>query len=49
MGLLRWIGGLIVLIWLIGFIFKFGGNLIHLLLIVAVVLFIADKVFGKRL
>ncbi|MDD4624403.1 MAG: lmo0937 family membrane protein [Bacilli bacterium] len=49
MDLLRWIGGIVVIVWLLGFLLNFGGSLIHLLLIIAAVLFIADKVFGKRI
>ena len=49
MELLRWIGGIVVFVWLLGLLLNFGGNLIHLLLIVAAVLFIADRVFGKRI
>ena len=48
MNFLRWIGGIIVIIWLLGFILHFGGSLIHLLLIVAVVLFLYDFITGKR-
>ena len=46
MGLLRWIGGIVVFFWILGLIFKIGGGLIHLLLIIAVIVFIADKLFG---
>lgn len=48
MTLLRWIGGFVVLFWLIGLIFRIGGSLINLLLIVAAVVFIVDAVFGRR-
>lgn len=49
MGFLRWIGGIVVFFWLLGFLFKIGGGLIHTLLIIAVIVFIADKISGKRL
>ncbi|MPW24433.1 lmo0937 family membrane protein [Alkalibaculum sp. M08DMB] len=47
MGFLRWLGGIVVLFWILGFLFKFAGNLIHLLLVVAVIVFIADFITGK--
>ena len=48
MGLLRWIGGIVVFFWVLGLIFKIGGGMIHLLLIVAAIVFIIDMVSGKR-
>ncbi|WP_312884136.1 lmo0937 family membrane protein [Clostridium psychrophilum] len=41
-------GGIIVFFWIMGFIFKIGGSLIHMLLVLAVIVFIADKISGKR-
>ncbi|MBS4195262.1 lmo0937 family membrane protein [Lederbergia citri] len=40
--------GILVVLWLLGFIAKIGGALIHILLIVAVVLFIFNLISGKR-
>ncbi len=48
MTFLRWIGGFVVLFWLIGLIFRIGGALINYLLIVAAVIFIIDALFGKK-
>ncbi len=48
MAFLRWIGGIIVFIWLLGFMFSIGGALIHLLLIVAAIVFIFDMVSKKN-
>ncbi|WP_147590103.1 lmo0937 family membrane protein [Clostridium polynesiense] len=48
MGFLRWIGGIILLIWLLGLLFKMGGSLIHLLLVIAVIVFIIDFLTGRR-
>ncbi|MBE6066566.1 MAG: lmo0937 family membrane protein [Clostridium lundense] len=48
MGILRWIGGIVVLFWIIGLIFRIGGGLIHLLLIIAAVIFVVDALFGRR-
>jgi hypothetical protein len=38
---------IILLLWLIGLIAHFGGNLIHLLLVVAVILFIVQRLTGR--
>ncbi len=48
MDFLRWIGGIIVLVWLLGFLFSIGGALIHFLLVVAAIVFIVDIVTGKK-
>lgn len=42
MDFLRWLGGIVVFFWLIGFLFKFAGNAIHILLIVAAIVFLLD-------
>jgi len=47
MGLLKWIGGVIVFFWLLGLLFKIGGALIHVLLVVAVAVFIFDLIKKK--
>ena len=48
MGLLRWIGGIVVFFWVLGLIFRIGGGMIHLLLVIAAIVFIIDMVIGKR-
>lgn len=48
MTLLRWLGGFVVAFWLIGLLFRIGGGLINLLLIVAAIIFIVDAIFGRR-
>jgi len=48
MGFLRWLGGIVLFFWLLGFLFKVGGGLIHVLLVVAAVVFIYDAITGKR-
>ncbi len=48
MAFLRWIGGFVVLFWIIGLIFKIGGSFINILLIVAALIFIIDALFGRR-
>ena len=48
MAFLRWLGGFVVLFWLIGLIFKIGGNMINLLLLVAALIFVIDAIFGRK-
>lgn len=48
MSVLRWLGGLIIMFWLIGLLFSIGGILINLLLITAASIFIADAFFGHE-
>ena len=48
MGFLRWIGAIVVFFWLLGFLFRIGGGMIHLLLVIAVVVFLFDMVTGRR-
>jgi hypothetical protein len=47
MTFLRWLGGIVVFFWLIGLIFNFFGAFIHLLLIVAAIVFIVDWITNK--
>ncbi len=35
----------LVILWLLGFSFKVGGNLIHTLLVIALVIFIVKQLF----
>lgn len=42
MGFLRWLGGIVVFFWIVGFIFKIGGGFINTLLIVAAIVFLLD-------
>ena len=39
---------LFLILWLLGFSFSIGGALIHLLLVVALVLFVINLVSGRR-
>jgi hypothetical protein len=39
---------ILVLLWLVGLLAHIGGGLIHLLLIVAVIVFIYDHTVGRR-
>jgi hypothetical protein len=38
----------LLILWLLGFSFSVGGSLIHLLLVVAVVVFVANLLSGRR-
>ncbi len=46
MAFLRWLGGFIVFFWLLGLLFKIGGGLIHILLVIAVIVFLVDFITG---
>lgn len=48
MTFLRWLGGFVILFWLIGILFSKGGSLINILLIVAAIVFIIDILSSKR-
>lgn len=48
MGFLRWIGGIVVFFWILGLIFRIGGSMIHLLLVVAAIIFIYDFITGRK-
>jgi Flp pilus assembly protein TadB len=39
---------ILVVLWLIGLLAHFGGSLIHLLIVIAVILFIINLVTGRR-
>ena len=39
---------LFLIMWLLGFSFNVGGNLIHVLLVVALVVFILNMLSGRR-
>jgi hypothetical protein len=46
--ILWWIIAIILIFWLIGLIGSFGGSLIHLLLVVALILLIYNLITGRR-
>jgi hypothetical protein len=39
---------LLLVLWLLGFSFSVGGSLIHLLLVVALVVFVFNLIAGRR-
>jgi hypothetical protein len=40
--------GILVVLWLLGLIFKIGGAIIHILLIIAVVVFLWNRITGRK-
>jgi len=48
MSFIRWIIGVIIIIWLLGFVLNIGGGLIHLLIVIAVIIFLFDLIGGRR-
>jgi hypothetical protein len=40
--------GILVLLWLLGFATHVGGSLIHLILVVALVVFVVNLLTGRR-
>ena len=48
MGFLRWLGGIVIFFWLLGLLFRIGGSMIHLLIVIAVIVFIFEFIFGRR-
>jgi len=48
MSFLRWIIGVLIIVWLLGFVLHIGGGLIHLIIVIAVILFIFDFIGRRR-
>ncbi len=48
MTFLRWLGGFVVFFWILGLLFRIGGSLINVLLVVAAIIFIIDVIFGRN-
>ena len=46
--MLQTIVAVLIILWLLGFIFKIGEGLIHLLLVVALIVFIYDKIAHRK-
>ncbi|MFO8068395.1 MAG: lmo0937 family membrane protein [Alkalibacterium sp.] len=40
--------GLLILFWFLGFIFEIGGAIIHVLLVIALIVFIWNMVTGRK-
>jgi hypothetical protein len=39
---------ILLILWLLGFSFHVGGGLIHLLIVIAIVVFIINQLSGRR-
>ncbi|MGH4122566.1 MAG: lmo0937 family membrane protein [Clostridium sp.] len=48
MGFLRWLGGIVVFFWALGLIFRIGGSMIHLLLVLAAIVFVVNMILGRK-
>ncbi len=46
--LLYIIGAVLVALWLIGFLMHVGGGLIHIILVIAVIVFVFQFITGRR-
>ena len=46
--LLYIIGAVLVALWLIGFLMHIGGGLIHIILVIAVIVFLFQFITGRR-
>ncbi len=42
------IGAVLVALWLIGFLMHLGGGLIHIILVIAVIVFLYQFITGRR-
>ena len=40
--------GILLILWLLGLIFKIGGVVIHVLLVIAIVVFIFNRITGRK-
>ena len=49
MGILSLIGLVVVVFWVLGMGFSIGGGLIHVLLVIAVIVFIYDVITRRRI
>lgn len=45
--MLRIIGAIVVLSWVLGLVFKIGGGFIHILLVIGAIAFVIDFMQGK--
>ena len=46
--MLKAIAGILVLLWVLGFAMHVAGSLIHLLLVIALIVFLVDMFTGRR-
>ena len=48
MGSYSWIGFTVLFFWFLGAILRIGGSAVHLLLIIAAIVFVVDMFFGRN-
>lgn len=48
MGFLYWLGSIVVFFWVLGLLFRIGGGLIHILLLVAAAVFIYGFITKRK-
>lgn len=46
--ILYMIGAILVVLWLIGFLMHIGGAFVHLILVIAVIVFLVQFITGRR-
>ena len=46
--MIMWLIGVLIVLWLIGLLAHIGGGLIHILLVIALVVFIWNMITGRR-
>jgi hypothetical protein len=46
--MLKMIVGILIVLWLLGFVGHIGGGLIHLLLVIAAIVLVFDLLAGRR-
>ncbi|UTR09304.1 MULTISPECIES: lmo0937 family membrane protein [Evansella] len=40
--------GILIVLWLLGFIFEVAGGLVHILLVIALIVFIFNMITGRK-
>ncbi|EDS78244.1 conserved hypothetical protein [Clostridium botulinum C str. Eklund] len=48
MKVLHWIGAVVVFFWVLGLVFRIGGKLINLLLVVSAIVFLYDIIIERK-
>ena len=48
MSFLRWLVGVLLILWLLGFVLNIGGGIIQLLVVIAFVVFFFDLIGARR-
>lgn len=48
MTILRWLGASLLIIWLLGIVFRIGPSIINFLIVISSIIFIIDILYGKK-